>query len=1201
MTGKKTRDGNPRVRFDAKRGHAVAAGIVAAALSLLAGVAWGKSFSLDLRNSGKATKAFAANHSGPATSYATDGILRSFDLDAGVADVGEVAVGDELTFTLFDDVSITLTLKVKAPSPLGGDVFLAEASGYSGVKNAVVLRTADGLTIDVQDYRNAKMYKVISTASGVAVREQDASRTGTCGCESEGLTGLDGDVASPSATESTINGVPISRSADVAYVDVLVAYDSKAKAWAETNGGGMLTFAQLAVQKMNTVLYNNELYAAFRFRLVGVVDVSVSSTSLGDVLNAAVNGTGGWAPIKAKRDAVGADIVTVLIDTGSAYGTTGLGMSLDKANYNANSFSESPYNVCSIRSVAQSHTMTHEVGHNMGCGHAKEQASEPGPQLFSYSAGYYYSLAGTWYHTIMAYGGECPYGDGTAVQAPYFSDDYDYVDPETGLTFHPGEEQAYNQYTLYMTYEMASNWRAEKGIDLESGYISNNVEWKRSRDEAFAKAKSEGKKVFVVCGRDSCLNTQGTRENCNQPSVKRILDQNFVCWYNKYDDESSQVYRYLSGFSIGNTFPFIAVIDAVNDITLKAEGNYHYVEDLLNLLGDIPGVTYTLTRNPNGGTYNGKTTAIVDTDGLQTGKGNFWSIGIPARSGYAFDGWWTAMSGGVKVYDVSGNCIVGDYWDSSKHYVHEGNLTVYAHWRTISGKKYTLTLNPNGGTYQGKTAATVRTDGLQTGKSNYWGVGIPTRTGYAFDGWWTKASGGVQVYGPDGNCLYGAYWSPGKLYAYEGSLTVYAHWKVSETRYTLTINPNGGTYKGKTTATVIPNALAYGSTDYNSIGVPTRTGRKFRGWYTQASGGQRVYTEYGGYVSYAGLFWMSGAGAYNLHSDLAVYAQWEETLADAVDCPSLTFTTGGDKPWEVYYSDYHKGSSSIRSGEIDNSQSSWIQTTVSGPGWISFWGVASCEEGYDCLKFLVDGQEVTGFTGTGDDWKQVVSYKITAGSHVLKWIYIKDSSTSKGKDLGLIDEINWTPSSANISAQIVKPEQTADDGTELSLAELAAGTFDGVVAGADGGVAGVVTLTVSADGAISGKVLKDGLVRTITADEVTLAIDESAPFRRAVATGDGWIAWQNVWKAEPWKSAAEPFAEAPVLVTPDGVELKFSSSGAVTAKLGAYSCSSVLIPVASPSTPNFSLYLYFPPKAGEFEGYAAEIPLAWDGAAFSTR
>ena len=33
----------------------------------------------------------------------------------------------------------------------------------------------------------------------------------------------------------------------------------------------------------------------------------------------------------------------------------------------------------------------------------------------------------------------------------------------------------------------------------------------------------------------------------------------------------------------------------------------------------------------------------------------------------------------------------------------------------------------------------------------------------------------------------------------------------------------------------------------------------------------------------------------------------------------------------------------------------------------------------------------------------------------------------------------------------------------------------------------------------------------------------------------------------------------------------------------------------------FTLFLYFPPKAGKFEGYTAEVPLVWDGANFSLR
>ena len=51
--------------------------------------------------------------------------VRVTNLDTGAADVGEIAVGDVLTVTLFDDVVLTLTLKEQMQSPLGGDTFLA--------------------------------------------------------------------------------------------------------------------------------------------------------------------------------------------------------------------------------------------------------------------------------------------------------------------------------------------------------------------------------------------------------------------------------------------------------------------------------------------------------------------------------------------------------------------------------------------------------------------------------------------------------------------------------------------------------------------------------------------------------------------------------------------------------------------------------------------------------------------------------------------------------------------------------------------------------------------------------------------------------------------------------------------------------------------------------------------------------------------
>ena len=154
-----------------------------------------------------------------------------------------------------------------------------------------------------------------------------------------------------------------------------------------------------------------------------------------------------------------------------------------------------------------------------------------------------------------------------------------------------------------------------------------------------------------------------------------------------------------------------------------------------------PAAKYTLTRNPNGGTQNGKTTAAVFTDGLAIGSTAYWDIGVPARSGYAFAGWFTAADGGEKVYDSAGKCVAGAYWGTDSRYRHAGDLTVYAQW-VAAGTKFTLTRNPNGGTQNGKTTAAVFTDGLAIGSTAYWDIGVPTRSGYTFDGWFTAASGG---------------------------------------------------------------------------------------------------------------------------------------------------------------------------------------------------------------------------------------------------------------------------------------------------------------------------------------------------------------------------------------------------------------------------------------------------------------------------
>jgi RHS repeat-associated protein len=127
--------------------------------------------------------------------------------------------------------------------------------------------------------------------------------------------------------------------------------------------------------------------------------------------------------------------------------------------------------------------------------------------------------------------------------------------------------------------------------------------------------------------------------------------------------------------------------------------------------------------------------------------------------------------------------------------------------------------------------------------------------------------------------------------------------------------------------------------------------------------------------------------------------QWTQTgtqvaaLAQAVDS-SLTFTTGGD---------------AAQSGDsVPNNGQSWLQTTVSvaTSGTVSFWWKVSSQANCDWLEFYIDGTRQDRISGTVD-W-QPKSYTITtAGSHTLKWRYVKDASGSSGSDCGWVDAVQW--------------------------------------------------------------------------------------------------------------------------------------------------------------------------------------------------
>ena len=152
-------------------------------------------------------------------------------------------------------------------------------------------------------------------------------------------------------------------------------------------------------------------------------------------------------------------------------------------------------------------------------------------------------------------------------------------------------------------------------------------------------------------------------------------------------------------------------------------------------------------------------------------------------------------------------------------------------------------------------------------------------------------------------------------------------------------------------------------------------------------------------LSYSQFSWMALAGAYDTCS-----------LGDAVDAPQLTWTTGGDAPWVGKKGIGYDGIDAAQSGAIGMNQSSWLQTTVQGPCKITFWCSVSSESGCDFLRFYVDGVEQPGSLSGEVGWKQQMTV-VGAGSHVLRWAYIKDLTVSRGSDAAWLDQVQITSGS----------------------------------------------------------------------------------------------------------------------------------------------------------------------------------------------
>lgn len=184
---------------------------------------------------------------------------------------------------------------------------------------------------------------------------------------------------------------------------------------------------------------------------------------------------------------------------------------------------------------------------------------------------------------------------------------------------------------------------------------------------------------------------------------------------------------------------------------------------------------------------------------------------------------------------------------------------------TVTPASYLVTFDPNGGRVSpASTAVTI-------GKT-YGTLPTPTRTGYSFDGWYTKKTDGTNV-------------TETTTVGTNPPTTLYAHWTAE--KYLVTLNANGG--KIDTTSGQVSTksyTATYGS-KYNFLPTPTRTGGySFDGWYTDQTNGTKV----------------TSATTVTTTKNHILYAHWHLTPATAPKNVELTMNpTTGDYGERIFH------------------------------------------------------------------------------------------------------------------------------------------------------------------------------------------------------------------------------------------------------------------------------------------------------------
>lgn len=200
--------------------------------------------------------------------------------------------------------------------------------------------------------------------------------------------------------------------------------------------------------------------------------------------------------------------------------------------------------------------------------------------------------------------------------------------------------------------------------------------------------------------------------------------------------------------------------------------------------------------------------------------------------------------------------------------------------------------------------------------------------------------------------------------------------------------------------------------------------------------------------------------------------------------------SGSSAPWVVTNDTAYAGSLSLKSGIIGDNQTSEISYTANFlAGNVSFATKVSSELDYDFLEFYIDGALKNSWSGEAG-WS-VSSFPVAAGTHTLRWRYVKDESLALGSDAAWIDSVSLPgAASATVPGAPTNVVATAGDGS-ATVSFTDPSSTGGVVISGYKATCGTITVS-GASSPITVAPLNNGTTYACTV-KATNGVGDSAP------------------------------------------------------------------------------------------------------------